>query len=54
MTEILKSMIAAIGIDVGKNCFHVVSREGRGAVALRRSGRVGRWKPASPICRPAS
>jgi hypothetical protein len=22
MTEILKSMIAAIGIDIGKNCFH--------------------------------
>ena len=36
MTEILKSMIAAIGIDIGKNWFHVVGLDGRGAVALRQ------------------
>src|SRR6516165_93991 len=36
MTEILKSMIAAIGIDIGKNSFHVVGLDGRGAVALRQ------------------
>jgi transposase len=35
MTEILKSTIAAIGIDIGKNSFHVVGLDGRGAVALR-------------------
>src|SRR5499427_8456049 len=35
MTEILKSVIAAIGIDIGKNSFHVVGLDGRGAVALR-------------------
>ena len=36
MTEILKSMIAAIGIDIGKNWFHVVGLDGRGAIALRQ------------------
>ena len=36
MTEILKSMIAAIGIDIGKNWFHVVRLDGRGAIALRQ------------------
>jgi hypothetical protein len=32
--EILKSVIAAIGIDIGKNSLHVVGLDGRGAVAL--------------------
>jgi transposase len=36
MTESLKSVIAAIGIDIGKNWFHVVGLDGRGAVALRQ------------------
>src|SRR5215470_7576167 len=36
MTEILKSMIAAIGIDIGKNWFHVVGLDGRGAIAVRQ------------------
>ena len=36
MTEILKGMIAAIGIDIGKSSFHVVGLDGRGAVALRQ------------------
>ena len=36
MTEILKSVIAAIGIDIGKNSFHVVGLDGRGAIALRQ------------------
>src|SRR5262247_1645944 len=30
------SVIAAIGIDIGKNSFHVVGLDGRGAVALRQ------------------
>src|SRR5262249_24093844 len=36
MTEIRESMIAAIGIDIGKNSFHVVGLDGRGAIALRQ------------------
>jgi hypothetical protein len=52
MTEMLKSVIAAIGIDIGKNSFHVVGLDGRGAIALRQKWCVGRWKHGSPICRP--
>src|SRR5215472_13040336 len=37
ITEILKGMIAAIGIDIGKNSFaDDVGLDGRGAVALRQ------------------
>ena len=36
MAEVLKSVIAVIGIDIGKNSFHVVGLDGRGAVALRQ------------------
>jgi hypothetical protein len=34
MAEIHKSVIAVIGIDIGKNSCHVVGLDGRGAVAL--------------------
>ena len=30
------SVIAAIGIDIGKTWFHVVGLDGRGAIALRQ------------------
>jgi len=53
MTEILKCVIAAIGIDIGKNWFHVVGLDGRGAVALRQKWSRGQWKHGSPICRAA-
>jgi hypothetical protein len=36
MAEILMSVIAVIGIDIGKTSFHVVGLDGRGAVALRQ------------------
>src|SRR6516162_3007856 len=36
MTEILKRVIAVIGIDIGKNWFHVVGLDGHGAIALRQ------------------
>ena len=53
MTEILKSMIAAIGIDIGKNSFHVVGLDGRGAVALRQKwsrGQVEARLANMPAC----
>ena len=36
MTEILNSVIAVIGIDIGKNSFHVVGLDERGAIVLRQ------------------
>jgi transposase len=38
----LSSAIAAMGIDIGKNSFHVVGLDARGAILLRQSGRVAR------------
>jgi hypothetical protein len=46
-------MIAAIGIDIGKNSFHVVGWMDVRQSRCGRSGRVDGWKHASPICRPA-
>jgi transposase len=36
MSQNLNSAIAFIGIDIGKNSFHVVGLDGRGAIALRQ------------------
>ena len=36
MSEKLNSAIAVIGIDIGKNSFHVVGLDARGAIVLRQ------------------
>jgi transposase len=36
MSQNLNSAIAVIGIDIGKNSFHVVGLDGRGAIVLRQ------------------
>jgi hypothetical protein len=36
MSQKLNSVIAVIGIDIGKNSFHVVGQDKRGAIALRQ------------------
>jgi transposase len=36
MSQILNSKIAVIGIDIGKNSFHVVGQDRRGALVLRQ------------------
>ena len=36
MSEQLKTMIAVMGIDIGKNSFHIVGLDDRGAIALRQ------------------
>jgi hypothetical protein len=36
MTEKPASVIAVIGVDIGKNTFHVVGLDERGAIALRQ------------------
>ena len=36
MSEKLNSAIAVIGIDIGKNSFHVVGHDERGAIVLRQ------------------
>ena len=36
MSEKLKSTIAVIGIDIGKNSFHVIGQDRRGSLVLRQ------------------
>jgi transposase len=36
MSENLKNAVAVIGIDIGKNSFHIVGQEQRGAIVLRQ------------------
>lgn len=36
MSHKLNSAIAVIGIDIGKNSFHVVGQDKRGAITLRQ------------------
>src|SRR5262245_60103456 len=36
MSEKLNSKLAVIGIDIGKNSFHIVGRDRRGALVLRQ------------------
>ena len=43
--------IAVIGIDIGKNSFHVVGHDARGAIVLRQKWSVLKWERGSPIDR---
>jgi transposase len=36
MPQKSRTVIAVIGIDIGKNSFHVVGHDGRGAIVLRQ------------------
>ena len=40
MSQKLSSAIAAMGIDIGKNSFHVVGLDARGGIVLRQ-----KWSP---------
>ena len=53
MAEKLNIVIAVIGIDIGKNSFHVVGLDGRGAIALRQKwsrGQVETRLANMPAC----
>jgi transposase len=51
MSHKLNSGIAVIGIDIGKNSFHIVGHDKRGAIMLRQKCHAGRWKHGLPTCR---
>jgi len=36
MGETVKSAVALVGIDIGKNSFHIVGQDRRGAIVLRQ------------------
>jgi hypothetical protein len=61
MAQTFNSAIAVVGIDIGKNSFHVVGHDERGAIVLRQKWSRGQvetrfanmppclsaWRPAS-------
>jgi transposase len=49
MSQSLNSAVAVIGIDIGKNSFHVVGLDQRGAVVLRQ-----KWSRGQLEMRPAN
>ena len=51
MAEALKNSICFVGIDVGKNSFHVVGLDGGGAIVLRQKWSRGQVAARSRICR---
>ena len=53
MSQSLNSAVAVIGIDIGKNSFHVVGLDDRGAIVLRQKWSRGGPKHGRPICRRA-
>ena len=53
MSQTPNTVIAVIGIDIGKNSFHVVGHDARARSCCGKSGRAAKWKRGSPICRPA-
>ena len=44
MSQTAQTSISVIGIDIGKNSFHVVGHDARGAIVLRQ-----KWSPNGPI-----
>lgn len=48
MAETVNSVVAVVGIDIGKNSFYAVGLVRRGAILLHRGGRVVKLKRAWP------
>jgi hypothetical protein len=48
-----QTTLAVVGIDIGRNSFHVVGLDRRGAIVCARSGRAVRSGNALPTCRRA-
>jgi hypothetical protein len=52
MSQKLDISPAIIGIDIGKNSFHIVGQDRRGAIVRRQKWSRGQVeRPDSPICR---
>jgi hypothetical protein len=51
MSQTSNTAIAVIGIDIGKNSFHVVATMRAAPSCCGKSGRVAKWKRGSPMYR---
>jgi transposase len=47
MSQTSNTAIAVIGIDIGKNAFHVVGHDARGAIVLRQKWSRGKLLPST-------
>ena len=54
MPKTAGAQIAVIGIDIGKNSFHVVGHDSRGAIILRQKWSRGQVEARLADLRPAS
>jgi hypothetical protein len=50
MSQILNAAIAVVGIDIGKNTFHVVGLDRRGAIMLRQKWSRGQVEARFATC----
>ena len=53
MSQTLNAAIAVVGIDIGKNSFHIVATMSVVRLCCVRSGRVAKLRPALPTYRRA-
>ncbi len=44
MVETLKTAVAVVGIDIGKNSFHIIGLDERGAIVLRQKWSRGQME----------
>ena len=51
MSQELNSAVAVIGIDIGKNSFHIVGHDQRGAIAATMKHSGGSLPQADPVSR---
>ncbi|MGY3391617.1 hypothetical protein ACVWW6_004208 [Bradyrhizobium sp. USDA 3311] len=51
MSQTPSTGIAVIGIDIGKNSFHVVGHDTRGTVVLRQKWSRGQVEARLALCR---
>jgi len=53
MSQTAQTAVAVIGIDIGKNSFHIVGHDERGAIVLRQKWSRGQVEARLPTCRRA-
>ena len=51
MSQNSNTAIAIVGTDIGKNSFHIVGLDQRGAIVLRQKWSRGQVEHGLPICR---
>ncbi len=51
MSQQLSMTSAVIGVDIGKNSFHIVDLDQRGAIVLRQKWSMGQIRPFGSVGR---